>query len=74
MRALLTASLAAATIGLFTASLPAMPASVAVKQNATPLVQLAQYGGGYGYHHRYCHRYRVCSGYGYYRHCHWVCR
>ena len=55
MRAILTTTLAAATIALFTASLSAAPASVAVNQNATPLIQLAQYGGGYGgdYH---CHR------------------
>ena len=48
MRAILTAALAAATIGLFTASLSAAPASGAVDQNATPLIHLAQYGGGYG--------------------------
>ncbi len=70
MRAILTTTLAAATIALFTASLSAAPASVAVNQNATPLIQLAQYGGGYGgdYH---CHRHRVCDAY--HRHCHWVC-
>jgi hypothetical protein len=58
MRAILTASLAAGVIGLCTAALAAVPASVAVNQNASPLVQPAQYGGGYGgEHHHYCRPY-----------------
>ena len=53
MRAFLTASLAAATIGLFTASLAAAPANPTAKPNYTPLTHLAQYGydSGYGGHH-----------------------
>lgn len=57
MRALLTASLAVAAIGLCTVSLAAAPA-IAANANATPLVHLAQYGGGDGgYHHHDCRRY-----------------
>jgi len=50
MRAILTASLAAAVIGLGAATLLAAPASVAVQLNATPVIRLAQgeyYGGEY---------------------------
>jgi len=67
MRAFLTASLAAAALGLFTASLSAAPANLSAKPNYTPLTQLAQYYGyhscPYGqhyscwyddYHHRHC--------------------
>lgn len=66
MRTILTASLAAAVTALFMASLSAAPASVAINRNASSLVQLAQYGGGYGggdhpYHH--------CPSY-----YHWACR
>ena len=64
MRSILTASVAAATICLFTASGWATPVTGAVKQNATPRVQLVQYGGGGGYEHR--HHY--CKPYW-----HWAC-
>ena len=60
MRSILTASLASVAICLFTASLSAAPASVAVNQNATPLVRLVQYGGGGmggGEEHHYCRPY-----------------
>jgi hypothetical protein len=68
MRGLLTASLVAAAIGLGSAPLSAAPTSTPVVQNATPLTQLAQYGGyrrscRYGYHYACWYDY-----YGY-RHC-----
>jgi hypothetical protein len=55
MRSILTASFAAAAMCLFTASLSAAPASVAVNVKATPLVQLVQYGGHEERH--YCRPY-----------------
>jgi hypothetical protein len=58
MRTCLTASFAAITIALSTTLLCAAPASLAVPQNATPRVQLVQYGGGDGgEHHHYCRPY-----------------
>ncbi len=64
MRTILTASLAAVTICLFTASGWAAPSTGALNQNATPRVQLAQYGdGGYEHRHHDCRRYW-----------HWECR
>jgi hypothetical protein len=64
MRKILTTSLAAATICLFAASGWATPMTGPVKQNATPRVQLVQYGGGGGYEHRH-----YCKPYW-----HWACR
>jgi hypothetical protein len=59
MRAVLTAALTTAVIGLSTTSLPAAPAGRAGMPNATPLTQLVQdnyhgsyttgWGWGYGY-------------------------
>ena len=59
MRPVLKASVAVAAICLFTASGWAAPLAGAVKQNATPRVQLVQYGGGGGYEHphHYCRPY-----------------
>ena len=71
MRAFLTASLATVTIALLTASLSAAPARQAVPQNATPLIQLAQYGEDHHPDHPQCHRHRVCEDH--HRHCHWAC-
>ncbi len=74
MRALLTAAVAAAAIGLFIAPLSAAPVGTVPNTNATPLVQLAQYGGGgyssedgyHRYHRRRAHHY--CK-----RYWHWAC-
>jgi hypothetical protein len=77
MRAIVTAALAAATIGLFAISLSAAPVGAAAKQNSTPLIRLAQYDEHHGDehqgddHHGRCHRHRVCDDH--HRHCHWVC-
>src|ERR1700729_5587 len=62
MRAVLTASLAMAALGLCTSSLPAAPTGIAWAPKAAPLTQLVQgnyYGGyapgfgfGYGYDYK----------------------
>lgn len=76
MRAFLKASIAVLTLVLLVSSVSATPANqVANHKAATPFVHPVQYGGG-GYDgggHGYCHRHRVCEGYGYDRRCHWVC-
>ena len=51
MRACLIALLAATTMALFTNSLSAAPFSAPVPQNATPVVQLAQYDANHHLHH-----------------------
>ena len=65
MRTILTTSLAAATICLFTVSGWATPMTGVIKQNATPRVQFVQYGGGGG---GYEHRHHYCKPYW-----HWAC-
>ncbi len=73
MRAVLTASLAIAAIGLCTASLPAAPAGGAVGRNAAPLTQLAQgdyYGGyTYGFGFGYGYDYKPACPYNYHYSC-----
>ena len=76
MRAFLKASITVLTLVLLVSSVSATPANQVVNHKAaTPFIHPVQYGGG-GYDgggHGYCHRHKVCEGYGYDRHCHWVC-
>ena len=62
------AAMALSAVGLgFAVSAQAAPASLAplttLNQSSIEQVQ---------YHNSHCKRFRVCEGYGYNRHCHWV--